>query len=163
MKSIHKQVEIVVHLNNEPASVGKVMVAATTPNVEIFASCFCWQRDGAVVRLVTEDARKTAQALAAAGFQYETDSVLLIGLRESPGVAAQAGLLLSAAGITVSHSYVSWTDHHEAFAVFKTTDDDRALRVLQVNALVEGLVREKRCRVPSERTLRMSVAGRLVA
>jgi hypothetical protein len=148
MKSPQKQVEIILHLNNEPASVGKVMVAATTPNVEILASCFYWQRDGAVVRLVSEDARKTAQALAAAGFQYQTDSVLLIGLHELPGVAAQAGLLLATAGIAVSYSYVSWTNHHEVFAVFKTTDDDRALKVLQLNALVEELAREKRWRVP---------------
>jgi hypothetical protein len=158
-----KETEIVVHLNNAPASVGKVTVAATTPNVEILASCFYWQQDGTIVRLVSEDPPKTAQALARAGFQYQTDSVLLIGLEEMPGVAARTTLLLAADGIGVSYSYVSWTDHHEAFAVFKTTDDDRALRLLQASALVEELARRKTRHVPWQPTVGQPVASRLVA
>jgi hypothetical protein len=82
-------------------------VAATAPNFEILASFFCWERNGAVVRLVTADPQKTAQALSSAGFQCQTDSVLLIGLQKKPGVAAQTGVQLEAAGIDVRYSYVS--------------------------------------------------------
>jgi len=158
-----KQTEIVVHLKNEPASIGEVTVAATTPNVEILASCFYWHRNGAVVRLVSEDPARTAQALARAGFQFQTDSVLLIGLQEMPGIAARTGLLLATAGIAVSYSYVSWTDRHKAFAVFKTTDDNRALRLLQTTALIEEMTRRKAWHTTSHRTVSQPVASRLVA
>jgi hypothetical protein len=158
-----KETEIVVHLKNEPASIGEVTVAATSPNVEILASCFYWQRNGAVVRLVSEDPARTAQALARAGFQYQTDSVLLIGLQERPGIAARTGLLLATAGIAVSYSYVSRTDRHKAFAVFKTTDDDRALRLLQTTALVEEMRRRKAWPALSHQTVGQPGDGRLVA
>jgi len=162
-KEISRPIEIAVHLNGKPAAVGKVMVVATAPNVEILASCFYWGRNGAVVRLVTADPQKTAQALTSAGFQCQTDSVLLIGLQKKPGVAAQTGVQLAVAGIDMLYSYVSWSERNQAFAVFKTADDDRALRVLQVNALVEDLTREQTCRIPSEREIRQRVASRLVA
>ena len=163
MISVHEQVEIAVHLNNETASVGKVMVAATAPNVEILASCFYWQRDGAVVRLVTEAPQRTAQALANAGFECETESILLIGPMKRPGVAAQMSVQLAGAEIGILYSYVSWSERTEAFAVFKTTDDDRALCVLQSNAGATDLAGEKTGRGPKTREMSQPVAARLVA
>ena len=163
MRFARKETEVVVHLNNEPTSVGEVMVAATAPHVDILASCFYWSRDGAVMRLVTEDPQKTAEALAAAGFSCATASVLLIGLQQQPGVAARIGIQLAAAGIAVRHSYVSWTEHNEAFAVLKTTDDDRALRLLQGEVLMEELAREKTRRVPEARPMRLPVSSRWAA
>jgi hypothetical protein len=157
-----QQIEVVVHLNNESASVGEVMVVATSPNVAVLASSFYWSRDGAVVRLVTEDPQKTEQALAAAGFPCATASVLLVGLQQQPGVAAGIGVQLAAAGIAIRYSYVSWTDHNEAFAVFKTTDDDRALRLVQGSALMEELAREKTRHVPKGRAIRSPAASSLV-
>lgn len=136
---LREATEIVVHLNNEPASISKAAVAATTPNVEILASCLYWQSDGAVMRLVSEDPPKTAQALARAGFLCQSDSVLLMGLNETPGASARTTLLLAADGIAVSYGYVSWSNRREGLAVFKTTDDNRALRFLQVDALMEEL------------------------
>ena len=148
---VREATEIVVHLNNEPASISKAAVAATTPNVEILASCLYWQSDGAVMRLVSEDPPKTAQALARAGFLWQSDSVLLMGLNETPGASARTTLLLAAAGIAVSYGYVSWSNRREGLAVFKTTDDNRALRFLQVDALMEELAGRKSWRVPRGR------------
>ena len=140
---VREATEIVVHLNNEPASISKATVAATSPNVEILASCLYWQPDGAVLRLVSEDPPKTAQALARAGFLCQSDSVLLMGLNEMPGASARTTLLLAAAEIAVSHRYTSWSDRREGLAVFKTTDDNRALRFLQVDALMGELAGRK--------------------
>lgn len=140
---IREAAEIVIHLNNEPASISKAAVVATTPNVEILASCLYWQPDGAVLRLVSEDPTKTAQALARAAFRCQSDSVLLMGLNEIPGASARTTLLLATAGIAVCSWYVSLSDRHEELAVFKTTDDNRALRLLQVDALMEELAGRK--------------------
>jgi len=139
------------------------MVSAATPNAEILASCFHWGPDGASVRLVTEDAEKTEQALTRAGFQYQTGSVLLIGLGEKPGVAAATVLLLAQAGIGLSYSYVSCTDDHEAIAVFKTTDDDQAARVLQVEALVESVALAKTWQGSSRRAAQSAQVAHALA
>jgi hypothetical protein len=151
---VREATEIVVHIKNAPASISKAAVAATTPNVEILASCLYWQSDGAVMRLVSEDPPKTAEALARAGFECQTHSVLLMGLNEIPGACARTTLLLAADGIAVSYWYVSWSDSHEGLAVFKTTDDNRALRFLEVDALMEELAGRK-----SWRALRGRRAG----
>jgi hypothetical protein len=92
------------------------------------------------VRLVTEDPQKTGRSLAGAGFLYQTDSVLLLGPHNRPGVAAQTAARLEAADIGIVYSYVSWAERMGAFTVIKTTNDDRALQVLQVNAFVDGLL-----------------------
>ena len=135
-----RQMEIVVHVNNKPASVAEVMVAASAPPVEILASCFYWEHDGTVVRLVTEDPQRTRRALASAGFLCQTDSILLLGPYNQPGVVTQAAARLAAVDIGVVYSYVSWSERTGTFAALKTTDDDRALRVLEVNAMVDDLV-----------------------
>ncbi|HUI05996.1 MAG TPA: hypothetical protein VL486_03210 [Verrucomicrobiae bacterium] len=142
MTSVCEQIEIIVRLNSEAASVSRVMVAATTPNVEILACCFSWQGDGAVVRLVTEAPERTVQALVHDGFECETETILLIGPLKRPGATARIGNRLAAAGIGILHSYVSWSERTEAFAIFKTTDENRALRVLRVNASAANLARE---------------------
>ncbi|HTS17381.1 MAG TPA: hypothetical protein VMP11_07405 [Verrucomicrobiae bacterium] len=163
VRFVRSAVEIVVHLNNEPTAVSRVMVSAATPNAEILASCFHWGRDGAVVRLVTEDAEKTEQALARTGFRYQTGSVLLIGLGETPGMAAATVLLLAQAGINVSYSYVSCTSDHQAIAVFKTTDDDRAARLLQVEALIESVALVKPSQSSNGRAPRQTETAEVLA
>ena len=95
------------------------------------------------MRLVSEDPHQTAQALARANLHFQIGPVVLVGLRESPGIFARVGQLLAADGIPVSYSYVSWTSRREGFAVFKTADDERAMLLLQMNALMETLAAEE--------------------
>lgn len=158
-----KQIEVVVRLNNTPTSVAEVMVIASAPSVEILASCFYWEHDGTVLRLVTEDPQRTGRALASAGFLCQTDSILLFGPYNQPGAAAQARACLAEADIGVAYSYVSWSERTGAFAVFKTTDDDRALRVLQLNAMVDDLVLAKVSPGRRAQVMHEPVAAKMVA
>ena len=55
---------------------------------------------------------------------------MLVRETDSVGAAANLGFHLSRSGIDILYSYASSSGSDEFWAVFKTTDDDRAIRVL---------------------------------
>ena len=81
--------------------------------------------------LVTEDPSRSKQALEDAGFDCTTHPVVVVGLENRIGAIDRLGLHLQDAGINVLRSYASYANPQEAYAVFKTKDDARAVKVLQ--------------------------------
>ena len=120
--------ELVIRLKKESTTLAEV-IALIAAGAEVLAVCSYWDRDSSVFLLVSADPERTAHALATAGVHYQANSVLLIGPQDHPGIAARMGAAFAAAGIGVLYSYASWSENRQGFVVFKTTDDDRALRV----------------------------------
>ena len=159
----HQKTEVVVCLDNDPVSIGEVIVAATAPNVDVLTCCIRWNHWGTVVRLVTEDPHKTVRGLEDAGFCCSTASVLLVALQSGAGATARVTRQLMASGIGVGYSYASWTERGGTLAVFHTSDDDRAERLLQGAALMEELGLTTAGHGSRRRTARWPVASKLAA
>ena len=134
MFTVCEMIELTVHLQGGAGPLGKFMASATSCRAPILACCSYCDRSGTVVRLVTEDAKKTAQALAAEGISCTRDSVVLIQAESSPTAAARMGTLLALTNIPVLYSYSSWNEEYFGAVVFKTADDARAARLLQTQA-----------------------------
>ncbi len=134
MLRICEMMELTVHLKDGTSTLGKFMASATSCSARILACCSYCDRFGTVVRVVTEDAEKTAQALAAEGIGCRKDSVVLIHTQSSPTAAARVGTLLALADIQVLYSYSSWDEENLWAVVFKTADDARATRLLRAQA-----------------------------
>jgi hypothetical protein len=150
MHSVTRQVEINVRVTSDPASLGELMAITVSCGTELLASCYRWDHAGAMVRLVTEDSPRTARALEAAGFKCELKPIVLVEMQDKPGLAAVLGSKLTADGVKVIYSYSFRSERGQAYVVFKTTNDTRAMYALELCALVHELAAAKHCRSPVE-------------
>lgn len=151
MTGATRQIQITVRASNQPALLGRLIAITVSCGAEVLAASSHWDGSGTVVNLVTEDAARTGRALTAAGFECESHFVVLVEVPEKPGLPAVLAERLEAVGIDVLHSYAFRSDNHRSYVVFETSDDDRAIYLLEVDALIHHLAAAQRWRPSSER------------
>ncbi len=151
MTGATRQIQITVRASNQPALLARLMAITTSCGAEVLAASSHWDGSGTVVNLVTEDAVRTGRALAAAGFACESHFVVLVETPDKPGLPAMLAERLEAVGIDVLHSYAFRSDNHRSYVVFQTSDDDRAIYLLEVDALIHHLAAAQRWHPSSER------------
>src|SRR6266404_1412372 len=133
------QVEITVRTITQPSLLGKLIAITVSCGAEVLAASSHWDGSNTVVKLVTEDARRTTHALEAAGFDCESNPVVLVETPDKPGLPEFLRGKLANAGVNVIYSYLFQSDGGLTYVVFKTTDDLRAIYILEVEALIHGL------------------------
>jgi hypothetical protein len=127
-----KEVELAVRVGNKPAALGAVLAAVANHNVNVLAYCTYSDGNDLIVLLIIDDALAAKEALQAAGFSCKANSVVLVGASDEVGAAARIGMHLGMAGIEILYSYASSGGGDHFVAVFKTTDDERAIQTLEV-------------------------------
>ncbi|MGD1018913.1 MAG: hypothetical protein ABSA12_06295 [Verrucomicrobiia bacterium] len=151
MTGATRQIQITVRASNRPAELGKLMAITASCGAEVLVASSHWDGSGTVVNLVTEDAARTGRALTAAGFQCELQFVVLVETPDKPGLPAVLADRLNAVGIDVLHSYAFRSDDRRCYVVLQTSDDDRAIYLLEVDALIHYLAAPQRSHPSSER------------
>jgi hypothetical protein len=73
----------------------------------------------------------------------------LVEIPDKPGSTAVLAERLKAVGIDVLHSYAFRSDNRRSYVVFQTSDDDRAIYLLEVDALIHRLAVSQRWRPSS--------------
>jgi hypothetical protein len=131
LSKVRKEVEIAVRAGKQPGALSKILAAVASQHINILAYCAYCDRDDTVVLLVTEDALRAKETLEAAGYPCRANSVVLVGSGDRVGAAALLGSYLGNAGIDILYSYASSAGRDQFFAVFKTMDDERAVRILE--------------------------------
>ncbi len=131
MAKARKEVELAVRIGNKPGALGQVLAAVAARCVNVLAYCTYSDRDELVVLLVTDDAFAAKDALRAAGYSCKANLVVLVGASDEVGAAARIGAHLGWAGIEILYSYASSSGRDQFCAVFKTTDDERAIMTLE--------------------------------
>jgi hypothetical protein len=134
MPKARKEVELAVRLGNEPGALGRVLSVVAVEKVNVLAYCSYCDRLETVVLLVTDNALVAKRALESAGFSCRANSVVVVGASDQVGGAALLGARLGYAGIDILYSYASSAGTSQFYAVFKTSDDGRAIAVLEASA-----------------------------
>lgn len=132
MAKARKEVELAIRLGNEPGALGRVLSVVAEKLINVLAYCSYTDRDDTVVLLVTDDALLAKRTLEAAGFSCRANSVVVVGATDQVGGAALLGARLGYAGIDILYSYASSSGGNQFYAVFKTSNDLRAISVLEV-------------------------------
>jgi hypothetical protein len=127
-----KEVEIAVRVANGSATVQDVLSTLTARGLNVLAYCTYTERDDVVILLVTDDALIAKDALQSAGFSCKANLVVLVGASHELGSAAIIGAHLGLSGVEILYSYSSWLGGDQSVAVFKTTDDERAIQALEI-------------------------------
>lgn len=138
MAKARKEVELAVRVGNQPGALGQVLTTVAAQDINILAYCSYSDRDDAIILLVTEDPLNAKLALETAGFKCKANSVVVVGATDQVGAAAQLGSHLGQAGIDILYSYASSSGGDRFFAVFKTMNDQQAIRVLDANPLARA-------------------------
>ena len=131
MGKARKAVEISVRVGNKPAIVQEVLSALAARGLNVLAYCTYTERDDLVILLVTDDALVAKDALQNAGFSCKANSVVLVGAALELGSTAIIGAHLGMSGVEILYSYASRLAGDQSLAVFKTTDDERAIQALE--------------------------------
>ncbi|HUI06081.1 MAG TPA: hypothetical protein VL486_03665 [Verrucomicrobiae bacterium] len=143
-----KQIEMMVRVPNGPAALGRLIAVVSSCGTEVLAACSYWDQAGPVVMLVTENPRRATCTLEDAGFKCKSNEVVLVETPDKPGLAALLGQRLAAAGVNILYSYAFRSERHQSYVVFKTSDDDRALYIIGVEALIHELAAGRSWRRP---------------
>ena len=132
MAKAKKEVELAVRVGNRPAALGGVLAAVANHGVNVLAYCTYSDGDDLIVLLITDNALAAKEALQTAAFSCKANSVVLVGASDEVGAAARIGMHLGMAGIEILYSYASSSGGDQLVAVFKTTNDERAIQALEV-------------------------------
>jgi hypothetical protein len=132
MPKARKEIELAVRLGNETGALGRVLALVAQHGVNVLAYCAYSERREGVLLLVTDNPLAAKNALTDAGYECRANSVVLVGATDQVGGAALLGARLGHAGIDILYSYASSAGADKFFAVFKTSDDQRAINVLDV-------------------------------
>jgi hypothetical protein len=127
-----KAVEIALRVGNGPAAAQEVLSTLAGRGLTVFAYCTYTERDDLVILLVTDDALAAKDALQSAGYFCKANSVVLVGASHELGSTAVIGAHLGLSGVEILYSYASWLGGDQSIAVFKTTNDERAIQALEI-------------------------------
>lgn len=126
--------QISVFLENKPGRLAKVLSALARDKVNITALTVMDSHEHSVLRLVSDDAVKTTQALRELGMRHVESEVLLVELKHQPGALAHVCETLAAEHINIDYCYVSSGGRNgKVFGIFKVSNHEKAMRVLNAS------------------------------
>jgi hypothetical protein len=126
---LSKSVEIQVRLDSLVPE--KMLDFVVAEGVQVAACCSYYDRHGPVMLMVTDDNVLATAILEAAGCRCKSDSVVTVEVRGHPAAVARLGMRLSSAGLGILHSYATRAKDDRSVTIFKTTNDDQAIALLQ--------------------------------
>lgn len=133
MLQICKADEIAIRIPDADRTEG-LLATIKTQGIEVIAHCCVAAPVGALTLVVADKPQQAKAVLEQAGLECQTSPVVLVCTPPQPSIADQLGMQLTAAQICIRHCYATLRDATQAHIVFKTTDDDHAIRVLQACA-----------------------------
>jgi hypothetical protein len=133
MLQIGKMNEIAVHIRDIHRA-EDLLATIKTQGIEVLAHCCVPARAGAMSLVVVDEPQRAKAVLEHAGLECKTNPVVLVRTPPHPAVAARLGSQLTAEQIGIRYCYVTPHNDTQVHVVFKTTDDDHAIRVLLASA-----------------------------
>lgn len=127
------EIEIKVWISSKNGSVVDALSLLEKQRIPVLTrSCYA-ARDGMMLLLLTSDQPALVQdVFETAGYRCDREQVVMVELPAwRPGLAARLYGTLAEKGIGVLSSYVSSVAPDHVFVVCKTTDNGRALQMMQ--------------------------------
>ncbi|MCS7049322.1 MAG: hypothetical protein NZ483_08530 [Verrucomicrobiae bacterium] len=130
MAKARQHVELTVRIAANVSSLSDVLSRIAQQGCNILAYCSYWDRDASVLHMVVDDPQLAKRTIEASGLPCRANPVILVQETDSVGAAARLGQTLQRAGVDILYSYASSSGAPVFWAVFKTTNDQEALRLL---------------------------------
>jgi len=124
--------QVSVFLENKPGRLAQVLLALAREKVNVVALTIMDSHEHSVLRLVTNDVRKTSQVLDSVNAQHTESEVLVVDLRNQPGALARVCEQLALEHINIDYAYCSSGGRNgKVVGIFKVSNVEKALRLLR--------------------------------
>jgi hypothetical protein len=127
-----QQKGIVVRTANKVGALAEFskIVAETGVGVGILAMSAWVEDTESVIRLICEDTPHTMDVLQENGYDPQDRDVVLVDAVHQPGLLRQLTETLAGENIDIFHLFASAVDKNECLAVLNTSDNERAIDLL---------------------------------
>jgi len=123
--------QISVFLENKPGRLANVLSALAREKVNITALTVMDSHEHSVLRLVADDAVKTARVIKALGTPYAETEVLLVELRNQPGALAHVCEVLAGEHVNIEYAYCSSGGRNgKVYGIFRVSNTEKAVKAL---------------------------------
>jgi hypothetical protein len=130
--SVRRGQEIVVRMKNDIGILFELSTLVSLKGANILAVNGGACGEECVIRLITDDNRKTKDVLTEHDFVPQEESVVLVELPHRPGMLKTVTKTLAQAGIDIRNVYAAATlDQDKCLLVFHSSNDEEALAKLK--------------------------------
>jgi len=130
MAKARKVKEISFTTANKIGLLSEVTTAIAGAKVNITALCAYAMEDSASFMLTTDSNPKAKKALGSLGVAIEEKDVVEVEVPNKPGELQKVAKRIGDAGIDIEYMYATAGGGKTATCVFKTTDDKKAIKVI---------------------------------
>jgi len=121
---------IVVRTSNKIGALADFATIVVDKSVSILAMS-AWVEDAeAVIRLICEDVPSTMEILRDNGYDVQEREVVLVDAQHQPGILCDLAKRLAGENIDITHLFASTIDKSECVAVLNSSDNERAIELL---------------------------------
>jgi len=132
MLEVRQGKEIVLKFRNNIGLLFELSKLLAEKGVDILAVNGVVQGEDSVIRVVTTDNLRAKDALTAAHYSPQEESVLLMDLPHKPGMLRRVTEVLAKEDIDIHHLYAAALDEQDkSLLVFHTANDQHALTKLK--------------------------------
>ena len=130
MAKARKVKEISFTTTNKIGLLSEVTTAIAGAKVNITALCAYAMEDSATFMLTTDSNAKAKKTLGSLGVASEEKDVVEVEVPNKPGELQKVAKRIGDAGIDIEYMYATAGGGKTATCVFKTTDDKKAIKVI---------------------------------
>jgi hypothetical protein len=123
--------EIILHTKNEIGILAKIFVALSNSRVNVEALCAFGEKDNGTFLIYTFDHEKAKKALESAGYEVNTEEVVVATLANRVGAAEEMTNKIAQARINVKYCYGSTGDGKHTLFIISTENNSKALKALK--------------------------------
>jgi len=128
--------QLSVFLENKPGQLRTACEALTKARINLVTLSLADTAQFGILRLIIQDWRKAKTVLEKAGCVVKVTEVLAIEVADRPGGLAQILEIVDRAGLNIEYMYAFAEKRGDrALLVFRFTDPDAALQVLQAASI----------------------------
>ena len=123
--------QLSVFLENKPGELTAMSDILRDSDISIDSVVIAETSKFGVVRIITSEFDKAADALKKAGFSARTVDVVAVKIANKKGTFAKIVEALSVAGISINYCYSYYADANEGIFVFSLDDNEKGEEILQ--------------------------------
>ena len=135
---IKEQIEVALHVSNDLKVLARLFASLATWSKDINAWRFYSDHKRAAILLVTSNESKLRRAIRAAGFDCDTNPVVVLEEHHRTVSAVRLSTELRANGVRILDAYTCCSPRNGNALVLKTTDGSRTAEVLESMNLLQA-------------------------
>lgn len=127
--------QLSIFLENKPGRLAEVTQTLTKGKINIHALSLADTSDFGILRLIVGDSAKGKELLKQNGFTVSLTTVIALEMAHSPGGLNHVLQIFKENDVNIEYMYAFVHNHNVATLVFRTDNEDKAIKILRDNKI----------------------------